>query len=221
MQVLHRTAYSLLTLAVAFGATACRGTRHLTDPVVEIRAANAAELGVSTDYGLVFLGRSARSGPVDVTAWFGDGPSVESTVVEPLGGGLFTAVTEIRLPRTAMSFVTPKPGSELTLIGRVGRDRWEATVRVRTNPNIEGLLLSVPSELAARDDQLGAGVYVVDEFTKQKKLVGLVSGKVELTRDGKTEQYLTAVGPAHLWRLLTFRRDYPHKRRFVYRDDIL
>jgi hypothetical protein len=209
-------------LALALLASACQGTRKLTDPVLEIRSDNGAELGVATDYGLVFLGRTARSGPIDVTAWYGDGPSVESTVVEPLGGGLFTAMTEIKLPCVPMSFITPKPGSELIVIGRSGRARWEAKVRVRSDPKIEGLLLSIPSQLAGHDEQLGAGVYVLDELTGQKRLVGLVSGKVALTTaDGVHAEYLTAVGPSVMWRLLTFRRDYPHKRRFVYRDDIL
>src|SRR5882672_10272461 len=154
MQPSLRNALLLLALL----ASGCRGTRKLTDPVLEIRSESGAELGVATDYGLVFLGRTARSGPIDVTAWYGDGPSVESTVVEPLGGGLFTATTEIKLPCVPMSFVTPKPGSELLVVGRNGRTRWEANVRVRSNPNIDGLLLSIPSELAGQDDQLGAGV---------------------------------------------------------------
>ena len=208
-------------VALALLQCACRGVRTLTDPVLEIRSDKGAELAVSTDYGLVFLGTCARSGPVELTAWYGDGPSIESTVVEPLGGGLYTAATEIRLPRVPMSFLTPKPGDELLVMGRTGRERWEAKVTVRADANIDGLLLSIPTEIA-RDDQLGAGVYVVAGTSKQKRLVALVSGKVARTSsDGTHAEYLTAVGPAHLWRLLTFRRDYPHKRRFVYRDDIL
>jgi hypothetical protein len=53
-------------------------------------------------------------------------------------------------------------------------------------------------------------------------LVGLISGRVELTgADGTPRRYLTAVGPNQLWRLVTYKRDYPHKRKFVYRDDVL
>src|SRR5882672_8362772 len=75
MQPSLRNALLLLALL----ASGCRGTRKLTDPVLEIRSESGAELGVATDYGLVFLGRTARSGPIDVTAWYGDVARVRST----------------------------------------------------------------------------------------------------------------------------------------------
>jgi len=82
-------------LALAALATSCVGSRTLTDPTLEIRTPHGSELGVSTDYGVIFLGRTAQSGSVEITAWFGDGPSIESSVIEPIGGGLYTAETEI------------------------------------------------------------------------------------------------------------------------------
>ena len=202
---------------------ACQGTRRLADPVLEIEAQGARELGVSTDYGLVFLGRSARSGPVDVTVWFGDGPSVERAVIEPLGGGLFTAEPDIRLPRVRVSFTTPKPGDKLLVIGRVGRERWEAEVEVRHDERVEGLIVSIPPEIERLEGQAGAGVYLFDpDDPTNRRLVGLVSGRLDLSdASGAARRYLTVVGPDQLWRLVTFRRDYPHKRKFVYRDDIL
>lgn len=212
----------ILSLACMCALAACAGTRQLADPVLEIRSPEGRELGVATDYGVVFLGRTARSGPIDVTAWYGDGPSVEASVVEPLGGGLYTAETEIRLPHVGMSFDAPEPGTELLVIGRTGAKRWEAKVRVRQSDKIEGLLLTLAPAVANEPGAIGAGVYLVDDAPGKKRLVALVSGRVSLERaDGKREEYLTAVGPDQLWRLLTYRRDFPHKRRFVYRDDVL
>jgi hypothetical protein len=212
-----------LTAALFCAAlAACQGTRKLADPVLEIRGDEATELGVATDYGLVFLGRSARSGPVELRAWFGDGPSHEQAVVEPLGGGLYTAEPQIQLPRVAISFVEPPTGSKVTVVGRRGRERWEARAEVRRDPKIEGLLLSLPSGVGAREGQVGAGVYVGDERDGGRRLVGLVSGRVELTlADGTVRRYLTVVGPDQLWRLVTYRRDFPRKRKFVYREDVL
>lgn len=213
---------SFLALLVVASLAACAGTRKLADPVLEIRSSEGSELGVATDHGVVFLGRTARSGPVDLTAWYGDGPSVEATVVEPLGGGLYTAESEIRLPRVSMSFDTPKPGTELLVIGRTGAKRWEARVRVQKSAQIEGLLLTLASEIAKQPNAVGAGVYLMDDDPTKKRLLALVSGRVTLQRaDGRVEEYLTAVGPEQLWRLLTYRRDYPHKRRFVYREDVM
>jgi hypothetical protein len=49
-----------------------------------------------------------------------------------------------------------------------------------------------------------------------------VTGTVELTgADGATRRYLAAVGPDQLWRLVTYKRDFPRKRKWVYRADVL
>ncbi|MBM3986841.1 MAG: hypothetical protein FJ294_02665 [Planctomycetes bacterium] len=209
-------------VALALLATACQGTRKLADPLIEVRGPESTELGVATDYGLVFLGRSARSGPVDVTAWFGDGPSTEQAVVEPLGGGLFTAEPEIRFPRVPISFQTPPPGTRLLLIGRVGRVRWQEEVEVLSDARVEGLLVRAPQRLATTPAE-GAGLFIVNPLAEHElKLVGLISGRIELeSADGAKVEYLAAFGPDQLWRLVAHRRNDSKRRKFVYRDDIL
>ena len=102
-----------LLFAVTLAAPSCQGVRTLADPTLVMQTSGGSELGVSTDYGIVFLGRTARSGPVQVIAWFGDGPNIEKTVIEPVGGGVYTAETEIRLPHVEMSFEDPLPGTKL------------------------------------------------------------------------------------------------------------
>jgi hypothetical protein len=217
-----RPAQALFALVLWFLA-ACQGTRMVADPVLEVRGAEGAtELAVSTDYGLVFLGRTARSGPIEVTAWFGDGPSIEFTVVEPLGGGLFTAEPQIRLPRVPMSFETPRAGQTLRLIGRRGRSKWSADVTVRSDKAVAGLIVDVPGELADKPGQAGAGLYLAGPGEHDLRLVGLVTGEVEVTAaDGGSRRYLTAVGPDQLWRLVTYRRNFPRQRKFVYRADVM
>jgi hypothetical protein len=212
-------ALALAGLALIGG---CTGTRTLKHPVVEIRTAAGSELGVTTEYGVVFLGRTARSGPVHVVAWFGDGPGLEASVIEPIGGGLYTAETDIRLPAAAMSFAVPKPGQRLIVSGRRGDRAWEDTVEVRSDPRVRGMLLSVPRRLRDAEDQVGAAVFLPAKDGKGRRLVGLVSGKLRLVgADGSTREYLTAVGPEELWRLATHAREFPNKRRWVYREDIL
>ncbi|HUR26832.1 MAG TPA: hypothetical protein VM509_01490, partial [Planctomycetota bacterium] len=98
-----RNKLAFLVALLCVLCTSCAGTRFLANPVVEIRGDQGVELGVATSDGVVFLGRTARSGEVLITAWFGDGPSPENAVVEPLGGGLFTTETEIRLPSVPIS----------------------------------------------------------------------------------------------------------------------
>ena len=201
---------------------ACIGTRKLSDPTLEIRTEKGSELGVSTDYGIVFLGRTASAGRAEITAWFGDGPSVEPVVIEPVGGGLYTAETEIRLPSVALCFDDPRPGEELIVAGRDANGPWETRVQVCDEPRAFGILTTIPSVLAGREDQTGAGVFVPDpDDGSRRLLVGLVSGVVRFQTHAGARQYLAVVGPQDLWRLVTHRRELVKKRRWVYRDDIL
>jgi len=197
------------------------GSRTLADPTLSIRTSKGSELGVATDYGLVFLGHTATSGHAEVTAWYGDGPSIEPVLIEPIGGGLYTAETEIRLPSVTLSFVDPRPGEDLTLIGRDEHGTWEASVRVADEPRALGLVTSIPNQLRGRENQTGAGVFIADpQDPSQKKLVGLVAGIVSFQSQGSQREYLAIVGPQDLWRLVTHRHDAVRQRRWIYREDI-
>lgn len=191
----------------------------MADPVVQIRTNGGSELGVSTDYGLVFLGRTARSGPAEVTAWFGDGPNIEKVVIEPVGGTIYTAQTEIRLPECPMDFDAPAPGSKLVVYGRDEAGPWTEPVVVLEDPRILGLVTTVPDRLRGRPDYMGAGVFRVPADEHDKRLVGLVAGRVLLqTKQGERE-FLAVVGAEHLWRLVA--RGAPDRSRWIYREDIL
>lgn len=201
---------------------ACQGTRNVMDPILEIRTPGGQELGVSTEYGVLFLGRTARSGEVSVIAWYGDGPSLEISVIEPLGDGLYTAETLIRLPAIPITFRTPRPGDVVHVLGRRGAEAWEADATVLADPRVDGILLSIPSELDDSPDQIGAGIFVDDPETGNRRLVGMVSGMLELADEhGAARRYLTAMGPEQIWRLVTRRQDLLQKRRWIYREDVL
>ena len=213
---------SLSLLALAGLCSACVGTHKLTNPTLSIHTAQGDELGVSTDYGIVFLGHTAQSGNIEITAWYGDGPDIEPAVIEPIGRGLFTAETEIRLPQVPLCFDEPAPGTELLVVGQNAGGPWEATVTVESNPRVLGIFTTIPRELENAPDQYGAGVYVLDDGdTHKKRLVGLVSGKMQIPTERGARWYLTVVGPTDLWRLVVHRRDLLQKKRWVYREDIL
>ena len=212
----------LLPLALLLALASCTGTRRLVDPIIEVTGPGGAELGVSTEYGIVFLGNRTRAGDIDVTAFFGDGPSIESTVAEPVGGGLYTAELDIRLPWVPLTFRSPRPGERVKLMGRWhGGRAWSTEVRVASDPRVDGLLLGIPRELANAPDQIGTGVFIVGEEEHELALVGLVSGRIAIGSGDDRRQYLTVVGPDDLWRLVSYRRTDPRDRRWVYREDIL
>ena len=194
----------------------CAGTHSLSDPVVRIQTEGGAELGVSTDYGVIYLGRSAARGRVEVEAYYGDGASIETSTAVPVGGGVFTAPTTIRLPSVPISFAPTRAGETLIVVGRDGGRKWESEVRVIEDPRVSGLLVSMPGSLPDRPDQVGAGVFR-QTAPHRREFVGLASGRITL--DGQT--YLAVVGPEQTWRLVTFRRNLLERKRWVYREDIL
>lgn len=203
--------------------TSCTGTRLLSNPTVSIRTDGGTELGVSTNYGVVFLGRTAQGGEVEVTAFYGDGPNVERSVIEPVGGGLYTAEMEIRLPDVPLRFIEPLPGERLYLMGMDRGKRWTEKVTVLSDARVEGVLLEVPKRLRNRPDQIGAGVFWMpgDDELKDLELVGLVSGRIRIERGGDVREYMTVVGPTTLWRLVAHRRNQLERERWIYRQDIL
>jgi hypothetical protein len=220
MSHLRRLLPALPLLAALCG---CTGMRTLSDPTLVLRTQGGTELGAATEYGVVFLGRTARSGPVEITAWFGDGPNIEKSVIEPVGATLCTADTQIRLPDVAMDFRDPRQGEELWVYGRDERGGWKASVRVEADPRVLGLVTTVPERLRGRPEQVGAGVYSIPEGADErtKKLVGLVAGTVRLRTAQGERELLAVVGPQELWRLVTRRKDAGARRPWVYREDIL
>jgi hypothetical protein len=216
------TRIALLCLILAPALGACRGTRSLIDPVVQIQTTGGRELGVTTDYGVVFLGRTAQTGEIEITAWFGDGPSIEASTIEPISGDIFTAETEILLPAVPMLFIDPGPGEYVAVIGRTEDGPWRSIVKLQNDPRVYGLLIEVPDEMRGRDDQVGAGVFrYMDEDAEKLQLLGLVSGHLELETPTGRKEFATVIGPEQLWRLVTLRRHYPRRRPPVYRDDVL
>lgn len=207
-------------LLAALAAAGCRGPNLAFDPTVILDTRGGRELGVSTNYGIVFLGSTARAGDVDVAVWFGDGPSIEQSVIEPVGGGLYTVDTEIRVPSIPLGFEDPANGQSVFVQGRDVNGRWRLETRVRRHPDVDGILLEVPLALAGSTDQTGAGVFFYDDKGRARVL-GLVSGRLILETAEGAESFLTVVGPDSLWRLVSYRRD-PHVRpRVPYRDDVL
>ncbi|MFT7668930.1 MAG: hypothetical protein ACI8X5_001630 [Planctomycetota bacterium] len=201
----------------------CSGTRNFVDPIVQIKTSGGVELGVTTDYGIVFLGRTAQTGEIEVTAWFGDGPSIEDSTIEPIENSiLYTAETEIMLPAVPMLFVDPPPGSDVAVMGRNEDGSWLWISRLKSDPRVMGLMMELPPEMEGRDDQIGAGVFrYLGDDPDRLQLLGLVSGRLRLSTDEGIREYATIAGPDVLWKLVTLRRHYLRRRPMIYRDDVL
>ena len=209
----------LLASLLAF-VPGCRTYSNLADPIVLVQTPGGTELGVSTTHGVAFLGRTARAGRAEVVVWFGDGPSIEPGLIEPIGGDLFTIDVPLRLPTVALSFQDPAHGDPVQILGRGASGPWKATGEIVRIEGVEGLLLEVVEPFDAPSDQTGAGVFVTGDDGRPR-LLGLLSGRLALIGDGPDRTVLTAVGPTDLWRLVAYRRDLNQRRPPITRPDLL
>ena len=101
----------------------------------------------------------------------------------------------------------------------IARVAFSYDARVAADSHVEGFLLENSGPLRKLTDrQLGAGVYVDDEGVP--RLVGLVSGRLQLQTADGTASYLTVIGPGELWRLLTHSRDLGRPRSVPNRGDV-
>lgn len=183
-----------------------------------MHGAGIDELGVSTDYGIVFLGRTAKSGRIEFTAWFGDGPAREEGLVEAMGNGIYATTSEILLPSAALCFEPLPAGTPVFVRGRRGGEPFEIAAELASDPRVTGLLLRPNPELdALTEAETGAGVFLTQPG-RPMKLLGLVSGRLQF-EGGR--RFVTAAGPEDLWRLVVSRRNSDRPRRWVYREDIL
>ncbi len=230
MTALRRSPNRLRTVLPFLGcatlASACVVVPSITagpsapDPTIRLATDATGELGVSTPYGVVFLGRGAHSGEVEFAAWFQDGPSYESGIIEPLGGGLFVTEAEIVLPTVDLSHATPKPGSQVLVRGRERAGAFQIDAVVASDERVDGLVLTSNEALRALPPgQIGAGVYV--EEGGELRLVGLLSGRLQLEFGGETRDVFTVVGPNELWRLVAHRRNLDQPRRLPRRGDVV
>lgn len=212
------TTLRLFAAVLALLATSCTVTRNYADATVTLHTSGGTELGVSTPGGVVFLGNTARSGEVDMTVWFGDGPSIEASIIEPIGNGLYLAQGEIRFPTVEVAFIAPKPGDRVFARGRTGAETWEIDLFPTEDPRIQGMGFRAAEDFPRDITQVGAGVYWIDPETDRRALIGLISGRVLLS-DGT--EYISAIGCEGLWRLIAHRRDASNEGRWTYREDIL
>ncbi|MAB81091.1 MAG: hypothetical protein CMJ89_17230 [Planctomycetes bacterium] len=193
-----------------------------TDPTVVIHGPEADELGIATNYGIVFLGRRVNRGRIEFTSWFGDGPSLEEGVIEAVGGHLFTTSSEIQLSSVPILFRPPDPTEQVVVRGRGSGGPWEFGAEITSDPRVEGLLLKPSPDLdRLTAAQLGAGVFVLDKEGR-KQLLGLITGRVRIKgSDGLELSYVTVTGPEDLWRLVLHHRNSQRPRHAIYREDIL
>ncbi len=207
----------VLALGLLALATGCRYQRLEPPevPVVQITTTRGTELGVSTDEGILFLGRTAQQGPAKVFYFLGPSPLVEVGEVLPLGGPLSTVQLEVDIPTIPISFEPVRPGEELVLMGLDGPRVWQHPVRAVDNAElVNGTVLEQPAGLELQPWHIGAGVF--RRTDGGLALVGLLKGRARI--DGEPDMLLMAGLPEFRLAFLEPHAAVP-KIEVLYRSD--
>ena len=98
-----------------------------------------------------------------------------------------------------------------------GEADWKpATHTVRLPLDTPGAYLVI-----CRGDELFTSGLVLVSSLELSVREDPVSGRLRVQRGQETHEYVTAVGPEELWRLVTHHRDRSRGRPWVYREDVL
>lgn len=207
-----RTLVPLLVLS----ATSCvsRAIERPDVPVVVIQTVGGVELGVATDDGILFLGRSAIEGPAKVTYWLDRAPVVEAGTIRSLGASIVQVELDVPVPTVPLDLSDLVPGEDLVMIGADALERWSVPVRAADSEIAQGSVVSAGSNIQLAPHHVGAGVYRQNE--RGSVLVGLVKG-VATTSSG--ERWILLAGPAELRRALLEPKAAVVKREIRYRAD--
>lgn len=206
-----------LALLVVVPLLAC-GIQRPEDggpPVVAIETPGGMELGVNTDLGILFAGRTSQAGPCKLTVFFGATPVVENGEISELRGGLCHTRTIARTASAPFLMEHPRSGETLSLMGvRDGRVYTE-TVALATDADVAGNVLEVPDGFTP--DQVGAPIFV--QRDGRSYLVGLIKARARIEGAGGTREFLVFSGLEQFRDAMLQRRPAVLEPEVIYRDD--
>ncbi len=180
MGISSNTKRTLTFFFLLLSLGACRVSRRQPTqvPVVWIQTTRGFEQGVSTEEGIIFLGRTAQKGPAKVSYLLGPSPLVEVGKIREGMGPLHFVDLEVSIPKAPISFRAPKPGEALSLILYDGGYPRILYTRVTDDPRVKGTALEIPSGYRPKPSDVGAGVFT--QTQEGPALVGLLQGIAKL-----------------------------------------
>lgn len=211
---------SIVAMPLLLAAAACSGwffsgVHYPSEerPVVRIETQKGVELGAATTEGILFLGRTAQSGPCRVMYFLGPTPLEESGVIVPAGGVYYRADIQLKHQTAPLLDREPEPGDELFAMLFAGRDVVTVPVQLARGDGMSGSLL----ESVGRP--LPAGTPVFARIDDAWHLVGLIAGRATLERGGRQEELLVYAGMDALREMLQTPTVHPPPKHVVFRPD--
>ncbi|MBI3819996.1 MAG: hypothetical protein HY286_14970 [Planctomycetes bacterium] len=202
-------------LALSLLGASCASTPWPRGGVM-VQTEHGVEQGVSTPYGVLFLGKTASAGPCEIVTFFGDGPSIESGRIRNISDQLYQVEVDLRIPTSEVSFTYPSEGDDLILGVSDGSSTQFYNTRIVNDATVRGTAVEMPGGLTM---PAAAGAPLFRREDGRYRVVGLVSGVARYeTANGKRE-VLTYLGPRDLVPAAMFDRERQRPRPQVHRED--
>ncbi|MCA8951555.1 MAG: hypothetical protein KDE27_18760 [Planctomycetes bacterium] len=216
---MRRPSALALLLPFAVAATGCvewffsgEDYADRSRPVALVETTGGVELGATTEYGILTLGRTATTGPCRVHYRLGPTMLVDDGELHPTGG-VFTRA-DIDLKHQAVHVFGRAPTDDDRLVAMWtpdGRAIREVAVELARDERIEGDVLAHPGE----DLPPGAAICVRNKDGVQ--FVGLVAGAATLEGDGR--RFYVYAGVDRVREMLAVPEKYPVDYEPKYRPD--
>jgi hypothetical protein len=180
-------------------------------PVVRIETRGGVEYGVTTEDGILCLGRTATEGPCRLLYFLGETPLEEDGTIVPFGGLYYRVDMDLKHQQARFIERPLLPDDALVALVLEARAVREVGVRRTDAPDVEGPALEWPGE----DLPVGTGIFTRDRRTDAYRFVGLVSGTLAMG----DSRYVLFTGPDAMREALLAPRTFPKRYQVKYRPD--
>lgn len=213
---------SLWVLCLAPALTSCAAWWFSGDPRVDrsrpvalVETTGGVELGATTEFGVLTLGRTAVEGPCRVHYFLGPTPIIESGTLTQAGGGFVRADIDLK---TQSSRAVDRPltaDDELVAMWTPdGAEERSVAVSLARAPGVHGDVLT------ATDEPLPTGATVLRKADDGNlHFVGLVAGKATVDGGPAAGSYYVFAGGGRLREMLAMPQPHPVDMTPKYRPD--
>ena len=183
-------------------------------PVARIETRGGVEFGATTEYGVLFLGRTATEGPCRVHYFLGPTPVIEDGTIVSSGSVYSRAEIDLKNQSIPVLERELEPDDTLVAMYMAGPDVRTVSVSLAQDPDVDGDILAWPGQA------LPAGTAILLATADDGyRFVGLVSGEAELRVGDDSRRFVVFAGTNQLRDMLLVPERYPTEETIRHRAD--
>ena len=215
---LRRSVLALMPLLASCSAWFLSGYDSIdrSRPVALVETTGGVELGATTEFGILTLGRTAQDGPCRVHYFLGPTPIIEDGAVRATGSTFCLADMDLKTMRLRVLDRPPTTDDELVAMWTPdGVSVETVSVTLARTAGVRGDVLDDPGA------ELPAGAAVFARERGDLRFVGLVAGRARLEGAPAAGSYYVYAGVDRVREMLAVPEVHPTEYETKFRlDDI-